>query len=164
MFQHGLTRFVFYKARSSMYLPVLLQCQGKFLAKHLSAVASPSIFALLLVPLVNRNSRHEAVKWTSNKRLVHSMYSTACGKSDIFVMLRLSSYARMLNSDFQTKALSLKWVDSVVPIFRLGWSGKGDYSHVGVIDHLSVCHFGSRSSVHPVRFVPLFFLWAWVIT
>ena len=79
----------------------------------------PQFLLWLLVPLVNRNSRHEAVKWTSNKRLVHSMYSTVCGKSDIFVMLRLSSYARMLNSDFQTKALSLKWVDSVSCTFDL---------------------------------------------
>ena len=37
----------------------------------------------------------------------------------------------------------------LVPIFRLGWSGKGDYSHVGVIDHLSVCHFGEQIKCSP---------------
>ena len=26
---------------------------------------------------------------------------------------------------------------SLVTIFRLGWSGKGEYSHVGVVDHFS---------------------------
>ena len=42
----------------------------------------------------------------------------------------------------------------VVPIFRLGWSGKGDYSHVGVIDHLSVCHFGEQIKCSPSEICP----------
>ena len=53
-----------------------------------------------------------------------------------------------------------------VTICRLGWFGKGDYSHVGVIDqsYFPYAILVNRSSVHPVKIVPLFLTRAWVIT